>query len=318
MDTEAHSLHGILAIDKPPGLTSRDVVNRVVTRLRQDLPKPAKLPKVGHAGTLDPLASGVLLVGVGAGVRLVPYLQQQSKHYHAVFRLGQSSASGDLETELIDQPDPPMPSHDQLQKAADGLTGEITQIPPAHSAIKVGGRKAYKFAHRGQDVVVPPRQVQVDRYQITQYQYPDVTAQIVCGSGTYVRTLGIDLAARSGTTAVMTRLIRTAIGAYGLAETMTVDQLNEGTLQQWLLPLAGGVVHLPTLSVDAESLQRLINGQKLAIDTVAAGDGSGAEHLGDAATEAAVFDTDHQLRVIVQLRSGLWCPYRVFPAVTRP
>lgn len=319
------ALHGILVIDKPAGLTSRDIVNRVVQRMRLDWPRPIKLPKAGHAGTLDPLATGVLLVGVGAGVRLVPYLQQQTKRYRATFRLGQSTVSGDLETPLIHQDNPPRPTREQLQLAAESLTGTITQIPPAHSAIKVEGRKAYKSAHRGQAVAVPPRTVQVDRFQITAYRYPDVDVEIVCGSGTYVRTLGIDLAAACGTTAVMTRLTRTAIGAYRLDAAIPLQRLEDADWHRSLQPLIGAAAVLVQLTGDSETIDRLVNGQKVVRGqlTPLLADGAAPPPPAAAETpetpeavgpaEAAVRDADGRLRAIVRRRGPLWCPYRVFP-----
>lgn len=303
MDIETDSIFGLLCINKPLGMTSRDVVNRVVWRLRESSPKPAKIPKVGHAGTLDPLATGVLLMGVGAGVRLVPYLHQQPKEYLATFRLGQSSQSGDLESPTIAVENPYQPTRDEIDAAAKELVGDIVQIPPAHSAIKVGGKKAYKFAHQGKAVEVPSRVVRIDQIMILSYSYPDVTATIRCGTGTYIRTLGIDLAAKCHTTAVMTSLVRTAIGDYSLESAIALERLGDSSIEELILPLTGAVSQLPTLRLPDNEIDLISNGIKIAV-------GLGDEASGD---EAAVIDSRGHLRAIVHRRDHKWNPYRVFP-----
>ncbi len=163
--------NGLLVVDKPAGMTSRDCVNAIERLLRPAFPKPACLPKVGHAGTLDPLATGVLVVGIGAGVRLVPYVQQMQKTYHAHFRLGADSDTGDIEGVVVEDPSPSQPSLGSLQLASKKLTGFIQQVPPATSAIRVNGRKAYTYAHRGEAVVVPPRTVWIESIELLRYEY---------------------------------------------------------------------------------------------------------------------------------------------------
>lgn len=301
MATEPAALGGLLNINKPPAMTSRDVVNCVVRVLRERFPKPIKLPKAGHAGTLDPMATGVLIVGVGAGVRLVPYLHQQSKVYEATFRFGQSSVSGDLETPLVDHPDPPRLERQAIEAAAAKLIGQITQIPPAHSAVKINGRRAYQFAHRGIEVEVPSRVVQIDEIVLRRYEYPEIELSIRCGTGTYIRTLGIDLAKLCGTTAVMTQLVRTAIGDFSLADAIELDQLAAESLEDQLQPLAKGVSHLTQLQLAEAQIQPLVNGIKLHVEAVEP----------QIADEAAVLDGAGKLRAIVQRRGNQWCPYRV-------
>lgn len=302
MAIEPATLSGLLNLNKPAAMTSRDVVNRVVRVLRERFPKPIKLPKAGHAGTLDPMATGVLIVGVGAGVRLVPYLHQQSKVYEATFRFGQSSVSGDLETPLVDQPDPPRPSREAIEAAASRLIGNITQIPPAHSAVKINGRKAYQFAHRGIEVEVPSRVVQIEEIVIRRYEYPEIDLAIRCGTGTYIRTLGVDLASLCGTTAVMTRLVRTAIGEFSLSGAIELEELSGESLENQLQPLAQGVSHLPQLKLTEEQIRQVTHGIRVSIE--AANEQS--------AEEAVVLDETGKLRAIVQRRGRQWCPYRVF------
>lgn len=332
MDSDAAAaLHGLLNIAKPVGMTSRDAVNQIVRLLRPRFPKPARLPKVGHAGTLDPLASGVLVIGVGAGVRLVPYLHRLDKVYRATFRLGQWSVSGDLETPLEQESDPVCPTRQQIDAAVSGLIGMITQIPPAHSAIKIGGRKAYRSAHKGQAVEVPPRVVRVDEIQVVRYEYPDVELIIRCGTGTYIRTLGMDLAKACGTTAVMTDLSRTRIGGFHLADAVAPEQLNAEALplEAFLQPLAIAVPDLVQVSLDDESLERLCHGLRIETEGLSAGEAEGktapeseldaaiapeSEAAAPDAVEVAVLDLRGRLRAIAHRHEGRLHPKRVFPA----
>ncbi|MCG8648183.1 MAG: tRNA pseudouridine(55) synthase TruB [Pirellulales bacterium] len=287
------SYFGFLCCDKPAGMTSRDVVNIVQRRIRPT--------KVGHAGTLDPLAQGVLVLGVGPAVRLVPYVQQQPKHYHAVFRLGQSSLSGDLEGEILNHPELPVPTSRQLREAASQLIGTIEQVPPAHSAIWVDGQRAYRRIRAGQQVDMPERKVEVHQLAILRYQYPEVELEIVCGSGTYIRTLGTDLAEACGSKAVMTRLDRTAVGPFHRADAVTLEQLREAPLAELLINPVQGVSQLRRITIDHEQSRRLGHGLCLEQDI----------DVGEA--EAAAVTADGQLRAIVRPKRGRWCPYRVFP-----
>ncbi|MGV3484818.1 MAG: tRNA pseudouridine(55) synthase TruB [Planctomycetaceae bacterium] len=305
MDSERLRMSGLLACDKPAGITSRDCVNHVERLLRSRYPKPAKIPKVGHAGTLDPLATGVLVIGVGAGVRLVPYIQQMNKYYQATFRLGWWSDSGDLDGKVRREESASVPALEQLEAAAGKLTGEITQIPPATSAIKVGGKKAYKYAHQGIAVDVPPRMVRVDRISIDRYDYPEVDLSIVCGSGTYVRTLGMDLAIACGTRGVMTQLRRTRIGEFSIDNCVELDRLTCESLEQHLLPLSLGVSQLPRLELSESQTARLCLGSKIPASELSI-------PVGPAIEEAAVIDAAGMLRAICRKAGDLWCPYRVF------
>lgn len=293
------ALFGFLVCDKPPGMTSRDVVNVIQRRVR-----PAK---VGHAGTLDPLAEGVLVVGIGPAVRLIPYVQQLPKHYSGKFRLGQSSVSGDLEGEIQQHPDLPIPSRRQLEDAAQGLVGRITQVPPAHSAIWVDGKRAYKRVRDGEQVDMPSREVVVHSMQVTDYEPPDFALKIVCGSGTYVRTLGIDLARAVGNESVMTYLQRTAVGGFRIDDALSVDSLRNEPLEPRLISPVRAVELLRKIVIDQEESTRLGNGLALQRE---------CEVDGQAETEMAAVTKDGRLRAILRIKRGAWHPYRVFPLDT--
>ncbi len=305
------SLLGFFNVDKPPGMTSRDVVNAVQRRIRG--------VKVGHAGTLDPLARGVLVIGVGPAVRLVPYLHQTAKAYRGAFRLGVSSASGDTEEAITERPNPPVPTREELDAAAAALTGEIVQTPPAYSAIWVDGRRAYDRVRDGETVDVPSRRVRIDSFVITRYEYPNVEAEIRCGSGTYIRSLGIDLAAACGTAAVMTALTRTAVGPFSIDRSIGIEAVRDGELGSFLVSPLEAVAHLPRVTIDDDDVRRMRFGQPLAeTERTLPSAGMGlAAGIGAASgvdeSDAAAVDRAGRLRGIVRWKRNRWRPYRVFP-----
>lgn len=293
------TLIGFLNCNKPPGMTSRDVVNVVQRRIRPT--------KVGHCGTLDPLAHGVLVLGVGPAVRLTSYVQSREKRYVGSFRLGASSATGDLEKGFTEHPDMSVPSIDDLQRACQTLVGTVKQVPPAYSAIWVDGERAYQRARRGEDVEVPSRMVSILQLKVLKYQYPGITLDITCGSGTYIRTLGIDLAKAVGSCAVMTDLNRVRIGPFTIENAVTVEQLRSDPIEQLMTPASIGVNHLPRIVVDQDGCVRLGNGLPLAAESA---------HLIDETAEEVVAATERgELRAILVPKPRGWCPQKVFPTL---
>jgi tRNA pseudouridine55 synthase len=246
---------GLLNVDKSPGWTSRDAVNRVARLVR-----PAK---AGHAGTLDPLATGVLVVCVGRATRLVEYVQQQPKRYEAAFLLGRRSETDDVEGHVEELDAPIVPTRDQLDAALSRFVGEIEQRPPAYSAVKIGGKRAYRLAREGRPVAPPPRKVRVYELAILSYDYPTLELEILCGSGTYVRSLGRDLAAAVGTSAVMHQLCRTAVGVFKLDSAVRLDGLEAADLERSLLPAAAAVAHLPRLALSDTEIESVRHGRFL-------------------------------------------------------
>jgi tRNA pseudouridine55 synthase len=251
-------LFGLLNINKPSGVTSRDVVNQI-----QRLVKPAK---IGHAGTLDPLARGVLVIGIGQATRLVEYVQQLPKRYRASFLLGRSSPTEDVEGPITIWPDAAPPSRDALERAAAELTGEIEQRPPEFSALKVSGRRAYSLARAGQPVELAARAVQIHRLEIVRYEYPELGLDVECGSGTYIRSLGRDLAERAGTAAVMASLVRTAIGRFTIENAIEPGLVTRENLAGHLLPAVLAVRGLMSEAVVSEGdVVRLANGLSISL-----------------------------------------------------
>ena len=216
------AMFGLLVLDKPSGVTSRRIVDRVLRFVRPT--------KVGHAGTLDPLAAGVLLLGLGQATRLVEYVHELPKQYQATFLLGRSSTTEDIDGEITELPDAVPPTREQIEQAADTLRGDIQQRPPAFSALKVAGRRAYELARAGETPELAPRGVRINRLTITRYDYPELCLDVECSSGTYVRSLGRDLAERAGSAAVMSALVRTAIGPFTLAEAADPEAITRENL----------------------------------------------------------------------------------------
>ncbi len=265
-------MFGILNLRKPSGITSRDAVNQV-----QRIVRPVK---VGHAGTLDPLADGVLLVMLGGATRLTEYLQRLPKQYHATFLLGRRSDTEDTQGEVILLPTDDPPSMEQLRQVLPRFRGPILQRPPAFSALKVAGRRAYQLARAGQPVALAPRKVQIDELQIEQYDYPQLVLRIVCGSGTYVRSLGRDLADALGTGAVMSALTRTAIGPWKVEQAVDPEQLDRTTLSEHLQSPLMGLPDLQRVMLHTQQRQAVQRGQSVSLpdrteDELAATDEAG-------------------------------------------
>ena len=248
-------LFGLLNINKPQGITSRDAVN-CVQRLVRGV-------KVGHAGTLDPLATGVLVIGLGPATRLVEYVQRLPKRYEATFLLGKTSDTEDIDGHVVELDHPPCPTRDELEALLPCFVGVIDQRPPAFSALKVAGQRAYALARQGQPVVLQPRSITVHQLTLRSYEYPVVRLSVSCGSGTYIRSLGRDVAHALGTAAVMSALERTAIGDFCVAEACGVEDLTRESITAHLLPARRAVSQLPTVQLTLAETHRLAHGMAI-------------------------------------------------------
>jgi len=243
---------GVIPVDKPVGVSSRRVVDVVARNLG--------MKSVGHAGTLDPLASGVVIVCVGHATKLVDYLHELPKHYSATFLLGRSSPSDDFETPIEEELQPVRPSAEEIEAAATGFRGDILQRPCDYSAVHVDGKRAYRLARKGRPVVLESKPVRIDRLTITGYEWPRLAVDIDCSSGTFVRALGRDLAESLGTKAVMESLVRTAVGPFSGGESIPLDAITPAAAQAALLPAAAAVGHLPSMVLRDEVLASAIRG----------------------------------------------------------
>ena len=219
-------MFGILNVDKPKGMTSRDVVN-VVQRMIRPV-------KVGHAGTLDPLATGVLVLMVGRATRLTEYIHSVSKTYRGTFQLGKVSNTEDIEGEVVSRNVLAVPNLKTVKAVVASFSGVQQQMPPAFSALKVNGKRAYDLARQGEKVELQPREIQVFHIEVVAYKYPVLTIEVKCTSGTYIRSLGRDIGEALQTGAVMTDLQRTSIGAFKIGQAVAPEFDSVGAVETLL------------------------------------------------------------------------------------
>lgn len=218
-DLPASYERAVLLMDKPQGWSSFDVIRR----LRRLL----SVRKMGHAGTLDPMATGLLILLVGRATKTMEHFMGLPKEYEGTLRLGAVTPSYDAETEVVERCAWEHLSADDLEAARHALTGEIEQVPPMYSAVKVGGERLYKKARRGEEVVRPPRRVRIDRFELLGQEGADVAFRVACSKGTYIRTLAHDFGQRLGVGAHLVALRRTAIGPYRVDRAWTVAGLED-------------------------------------------------------------------------------------------
>ncbi|MGW4638788.1 tRNA pseudouridine(55) synthase TruB [Sphaerisporangium sp. NPDC004334] len=284
---------GLVIVDKPAGWTSHDVVGRM-RRL-------AGTRRVGHAGTLDPMATGVLVVGVEKATRLLGHLALTEKGYDATIRLGVTTNTDDAEGEILAEVAAGQVTDEAIHAGVAALTGPIEQVPPQVSAIKVNGERAYKRARAGEEVELRARPVTVHAFEITAVRREgdavEVDASVRCTSGTYIRSLARDLGAALGVGGHLTRLRRTRVGPYDLSVARTLDELAQDCV---ILPMAEAVAAaFPRMDVSAEDARLIGHGGRLA----SAGLGSGP---------IGVFGPDGALLALVEERGRSVKPLAVF------
>jgi tRNA pseudouridine55 synthase len=280
---------GLVIVDKPAGLTSHDVVARM-RRL-------AGTRKVGHAGTLDPMATGVLVVGVEKATRLLGYLTLTEKEYRATIRLGQSTSTDDAEGETVLVAPRPL-GEAEIRTAVRSLTGEIEQVPPQVSAIKVNGQRAYKLTRAGAAPELAARPVTVYEFAVTAIRpsgdLTDLDATIRCSSGTYIRSLARDLGTALGTGGHLTALRRTRVGPYAEAEARSLESLSQRLVVQPLETAAAQA--FPRRDLTTDETRVLSHGGRLA---VTGGPGTTAAFAPDGTLVALIEDEQSRARPVV-------------------
>jgi tRNA pseudouridine55 synthase len=249
----ATALNGLLVIDKPVRMTSRDALNRAWRWLPRGT-------RIGHTGTLDPLATGVLVMCVGAATRLAEYIQRMEKVYRAGLRLGARSTTDDGEGTLAAHPVTVPPSKDEVAAALGEFLGAIDQVPPDHSAAKIAGRRAYALARQGREVSLAPRPVMIHAISLLDYDYPRLDLEVRCGKGTYIRSLARDLGERLGCGAYLESLRRTRVGHFQAQDALGLDADRDAALNR-LLPLTEAVRDLRMLVLAEDQVARLRTGQ---------------------------------------------------------
>jgi tRNA pseudouridine55 synthase len=246
---------GILVLNKPTGITSRKLVDQVARLLPRT--------KVGHAGTLDPLATGILIVCVGAATRLVENVQDLPKTYRTLIRLGARSDTLDADGRIEIEASPNVPSSGEIQQAIFPLAGTVMQQPPAFSAIKIQGKRAYDLARAGQTIDLTPRLVRIDRIGVIDYAWPHLELEIECGGGTYIRSIARDVGDALGCGGYVEALVRTRTGPFTLELAIDPQALSSESIQGLLRPALDAVPTLPRLELDAGQIEAITQGKRL-------------------------------------------------------
>ncbi|MBI1917310.1 MAG: tRNA pseudouridine(55) synthase TruB [Planctomycetes bacterium] len=290
------SFDGLLVLDKPGGMTSRDAVDRALRWFPRGT-------RVGHTGTLDPLATGVLVLCVGSATRLTEYVQQMAKTYQTTVRLGARSDTDDADGTVTPVAEAVAPTREQLEACLQGFLGEIEQVPPAFSAAKVTGQRAYDLARRGDEVTLQPRKVSVYGIDVRRYDYPEGDLEVRCGKGTYIRSLARDLGERLGCGGLVQMLRRTRVGPFHCEDAVPLDADPEAARSR-LLPLTAAVADLPLLTMPAPAVAQLRQGRAI----------PSPGRLPEA-NECAIVDEDGVLVAIARVdrRARLLRPIKVLP-----
>ena len=251
-------LFGVLNVYKPAGVTSRDVVNSV--------PRLIRPTKCGHAGTLDPMATGVLLIGIGPATRLITMLQDGPKTYVAEFMLGQTSDTDDSTGKVEHLPRPAeLPTFEIINARLQSMCGIVSQVPPIFSAVHVDGQRAYDLARRGESVELAAKNVEIHSIRLLSYEWPRLELEIICGSGTYIRSIARDLGTELGCGGLMTRLERTRVGVFGSGDAIPADDLTLASIPTALLPAVSIVQHLAKYDCTSAEIADLLCGRVLSI-----------------------------------------------------
>jgi tRNA pseudouridine55 synthase len=290
---------GLLLIDKPAGETSFEVVRRARRALQ--------IRKIGHLGTLDPFATGLLPLCVQEATKLVPYLMPEPKTYRAQVRLGVTTDTQDS-TGLVVAASEAMPTPEEVYRAAAAFVGEVTQVPPAYSAVHCRGERAYRLARRGEVVDLAPRTVTVYELTVDSVVLPEVTLTVRCSQGTYIRTLAQDLGDALGCGAHLAALRRLAVGPFKVDEALplaALDELSRDALAQRIMPLSACLPAMRPVAVGPEEARRLRQGRPVAHPADAAQDGEQVRVL-----------VDTELVAVARIRSltppAVLAPVRVF------
>jgi tRNA pseudouridine55 synthase len=280
---------GIALVDKPAGISSHDAIYRARRALG--------LRKIGHAGTLDPMASGLLVMAVGDATRFLRYLQTDPKTYVGEARLGVTTTTQDAEGEVVETREAQGVTRSAIERAAESFVGEIDQIPPMYSAVKIGGERLYKLARKGKEVERAPRRVTVSMFTVTAAAVGAFSFEVVCSAGTYVRTLVHDLGERVGVGAHLTSLRRTRSGAFSVEDASAPDLLTESGL----LTVEQALAHLLAIRLPEPQTERANHGNDFAF-------------AGEVANErVALLDERGVFAVARRIEENVWRPERALP-----
>lgn len=276
-DNIKNVVSGVLVVDKPTGMTSHDVV-QVVRR-------GTGIRRAGHTGTLDPRASGVLVILLGPAVRMSEFVSASDKRYQATIRVGSSTDTYDSEGSITDQTSDIDVSEEQFNEILQQFTGEIEQVPPPYSAVKIKGRKAYEMARRGEEVELKPRIINVYSLEVLEWDPPESVIDVYCSSGTYVRSLANDIGKALGTGAYLVGLRRTKSGRFTLRDAVPLRILREafeaGEWYNYLIPAAEALADWPMVELDADQMEFVRHGHRIPAESGQTGWARGVSEQGD-------------------------------------
>lgn len=292
---ESTQVFGFLNINKPLGMTSHDVINAVRRGLR--------IKKAGHAGTLDPMATGVLIVCLGAATRLSEYAMASQKHYRARVYLGKSTETYDAEGDVVSEHDASHITQAQVEAVLPQFTGDIQQFPPMYSAIKRGGKKLYELAREGKTVELEARAVTISELTLSEWQLPEFTLDITCGSGTYIRSLAHDIGEVLGVGGYLSALARTASGAFTLENAVDLDTvLHTEDWRDYILPPDTALMDMPAVHLGDDDFVHVQHGRAPQAIDPAPPDMPFARAYSPQGDFCAIFRAE----------DGIWQPHKVF------
>ncbi|HZW04001.1 MAG TPA: tRNA pseudouridine(55) synthase TruB, partial [Anaerolineaceae bacterium] len=257
-----NAISGVLVVDKPVGLTSHEVV--------QTIRKGTNIRRAGHTGTLDPRASGVLVVLIGPAVRLSEYVSASDKRYQAVIQLGETTDTYDADGRIIKSTPVDGITEEEFQEKLQTFVGEIEQVPPPYSAVKIKGRKAYEMAREGEEVELEPRTIRVYSLDLLEWAPPEAVIDVYCSSGTYVRSLANDLGEALGVGAHLIGLRRTKSGRFTLRDAVPLRKLREafedGNWYQYLIPAAEALSDWPSVELTPDEVEEIRHGHRIKVE----------------------------------------------------
>ncbi len=292
-----NAISGVLVVDKPVGLTSHDVV--------QIVRKGTNIRRAGHTGTLDPRASGVLVILIGPAVRLSEYVSASDKRYQAIVRLGASTDTYDSEGQITSTAPVENITEEQFQNVLSQFVGEIEQVPPPYSAVKIKGKKAYEMAREGEEVELMPRTIQVYNLELLEWAPPEAVIDVYCSSGTYVRSLAHDVGIALGCGAHLVGLRRTKSGRFTLRDAVPLRKLREsfemGNWYQFLNPAAEALSDWQAIELNQEMVEAVRHGHRIQAEP---GTGKMARGISEQGELVALLEFDPE--------SGEWQPRKVF------
>ena len=291
-------MNGIINVLKPPGMTSHHVVSflRRLTQIR----------RIGHTGTLDPGAAGVLPACIGKATRVSEFVLQMDKVYRAELTLGKATDTEDVSGTVVAEKEIPHFNERDVKRVLESFLGPGTQVPPMYSAVKIGGKKLYQLARKGESIDRPARDIHIYSMQLLHFTEQKITFDVTCSRGTYVRTLCREIAEKLGTVGHMSFLLRTAVGSFSLQDSYTLEELQalakEETLSNVLLPPDAALGHIPPVQVTAEQAQRVKNGGSVMLDSASIP----AESL------VRIYDSKQHFLAVGRIKQGQLKPEKVF------